>query len=390
VDDGRNTCFVIMPFGEKVDVDGKVIDFDEVYEELFVEPAEALGFTVVRCDRIPRAGSIHADMFTHVAMDEVVIVDITTANPNVFYELGVRHALAPSITVLTKRRGTHVPFNIQGQRVIEYPAANGSWAASRAEIRTFIASGLRENRTDSPIFTILQSARKDWRRERIDKLSEHAYRLVADPDRRVSVITGDIRQWSGIDVWVNSENTNMQMARFFDRSLSAMIRYEGATKDDNGEVIEDIIATELAAAVGGREKVTPGTVYVTGAGELTAARDVKKVFHAATSHGVPGSGYQVIQDVERCVATSLQRMDHERYRGYGLRSVVFPMIGTGEAGGDVGVVAGRLIRAATGYLVANPGSTVQKVYFSAWNRRDLDACLAALEDLADVEPVTSS
>jgi len=109
-----------MPFGEKMDVDGTLINFDDVYRELFVEPAESLGFNVIRCDEIAQAGSIHKDMFSHIAMDDLVLVDITTVNPNVFYELGVRHALKPSITVLTKYRGTKVPFNIQGQRVIEY------------------------------------------------------------------------------------------------------------------------------------------------------------------------------------------------------------------------------------------------------------------------------
>lgn len=140
------------------------------------------------------------------------------------------------------------------------------------------------------------------------------------------------------------------------------------------------------AALGGRESVTPGTVYVTSPGALAATRGVKKIFHAATTQGVPGSGYQVIRDVEKCVTTSLRRMDHERYRDE-LRSIVFPMMGTGEGGGAVNVVAGRLIRAAVSYFMSNPASNVTTVFFSAWNRRDLDACLAALDGLDDVEPM---
>jgi hypothetical protein len=289
--DGERRCFVIMPFGEKVDADGRTINFDEVYRELFIEPAQSLGFEVIRCDEIASAGSIHKAMFTHIVLDDLALVDITTANPNMFYELGVRHALKPSITVLTKHRGTKVPFNIQGQRVIEYPSESGGWAASRAEIRNFIANGLRKNETDSPVFTILQDARKNWKRERIETLRDYPYRIRKHPNRRINVITGDIKGWPGIDVWVNSENTNMQMARFYDRSLSAMIRYEGAEKDDNGEIVRDTIALELAAALGDRESVTPGTVYVTSAGALAATRGVKKIFHAATTQGFPGSGY---------------------------------------------------------------------------------------------------
>jgi len=72
-----------------------------------------------------------------------------------------------------------------------------------------------------------------------------------------------------------------------------------------------------------------------------------------------------------------------------LRSIVFPMMGTGAGGGNVNVIAPRLIQAALIYLVANPESRVETVYFSAWNHRDLEACTAALKNLTDVEPIGS-
>ena len=252
-------CFVIMPFGVKNDDDDTAIDFDQIYEELFVEPAEAAGLTIVRCDKISRAGSIHEDMFTHIAMDDVVIVDVTTANPNVFYELGVRHALAPSVTVLTRRSGTKSPFDVQGLRIIGYPADNHGWAAARKEIKEFIQNGRRTRHTDSPIFS-----RFCRTRGRTGGGSESTCSTSTRPNSfvarqvRIAVITGDIRQWSAIDVSVNSENTNMQMARFsLDRSLSAIVRYEGARKDESGEIVEDTVAIELPAAVGGRKPSCP-------------------------------------------------------------------------------------------------------------------------------------
>jgi O-acetyl-ADP-ribose deacetylase (regulator of RNase III) len=409
-----------MPFGRKPGASGEEIDFDVVYREVFREPVLAMGFEPVRCDEIAGAGSIHEDMFSHIAADDLAIVDITTGNPNVFYELGVRHALTvpfvtnpttvtairltwqrfraarglptfgrigkPSTTILAKARGTSVPFNIAGQRVIEYPAANGSYAESRAEIMEFIRAGLAGARPDSPIFAILQEARKDWRRERIVAVQEHPYRLRADPTKRISIITGDMRDWRGIDVWVNSENTNMQMARFHDRSLSAIIRYEGAVKDDNGEVIDDTVATELRTLTSGRQSATPGAAYVTGPGALADTRGVKRIFHAATTYGVPGTGYQVINEVEQCVTTALHRMDHERYRADELTSIVFPMMGTGAGGGQVDVIAPRLLQAAVSYLSSHPESGVRKVYFSAWNHRDLQACHAALAARQDIDP----
>lgn len=283
-----------MPFGKKQDAYGNEIDFDLVYAEMIQEPVENMGFKPLRCDQIMQAGSIHKDMFRHIAMDDLAIVDITMLNPNVFYELGVRHALRPSITILIKKRGTTIPFNIQDERVIEYPGESGSYRDSRQAIEKFIEAGLMASCPDSPIFNLLQDVRKDWKTERIAQLKEYPYRLISQPKKCICVITGDIRERRDINVWVNSENTNMQMARFYDKSMSSIIRYEGAEKDENEEVLTDTIANELAQVVGGRQSVTPGTVYVTGSGALAQSRGVKKIFHAATVCGVPGSGYQTI------------------------------------------------------------------------------------------------
>jgi len=106
------SCFVIMPFGEKTDVNGEVIPFDTVYEHI-LKPAgkklESHGISVnsVRCDEIERAGWIHSTMIKHIMESDIAIVDVTTANPNVFYELGVRHALKRKVTLLVRRRGTN-------------------------------------------------------------------------------------------------------------------------------------------------------------------------------------------------------------------------------------------------------------------------------------------
>ncbi len=275
--DKARTAFIIMPYGKRKDADGNEIDFDLVYKDIIQEPIEKTGFTPLRCDEIMQAGSIHQDMFRHIATDDLAIVDITMLNPNVFYELGVRHALKPAVTILIKNRGTAIPFNIQGERVIQYPAENGSTRDARQTIQNFIEAGLMSNTPDSPIFNLLQDARKDPKTERIDQPNEYAYRLKPQPSKRICVITGDIRERRGIDVWVNSENTNMQMSRFYDKSLSAVIRYEGAEKDENGEVVADTIANELAGLLRGRQSVTPGTIYVTSSGALAQTRGVKKI-----------------------------------------------------------------------------------------------------------------
>ena len=77
----------------------------------------------------------------------------------------------------------------------------------------------------------------------------------------------------------------MQMARFYDRNLSAVIRYSGARKNENDEIVEDTIANELAAKMSGRESVSVGTVFDTSAGALADTHGVKRIFHVASSRG---------------------------------------------------------------------------------------------------------
>jgi O-acetyl-ADP-ribose deacetylase (regulator of RNase III) len=385
--DSARTCFVIMPFGVKRDAAGTEVDFDAVYETIIRPSAAGVGFAPLRCDEIQRAGSIHRDMFQHIAVDELAIVDITMLNPNVFYELGVRHALRPSITILVKQRDVVVPFNIQGQRLVEYPPPGEDPAQAMAAISAFIAAGGKSSEPDSPIFSILAEARKDWKAARIEATRRYRYRLRQQPEKEIEIITGDIRHLEDIAVWVNSENTNLQMSRFFDRSLSAMIRYEGALKDDNGEILRDLIAEELAEIKGPRESVSPGSVYVTGAGALSATHGVKNIFHAATVFGAPGTGYQSIPAVERCVERSLQRMDQLDSAEQPLRSIVFPMLGTGAGGGSVYEVAPKLLSTAVNYLRQNPHSRANRICFSAWNHRDKEACQMALGAMDEIEAI---
>jgi O-acetyl-ADP-ribose deacetylase (regulator of RNase III) len=213
-----------------------------------------------------------------------------------------------------------------------------------------------------------------------------SYRLRAQPDKWIEIRTGDLRKWPGVDVWVNLENTNMQMSRLFDRTLSGMIRYHGARKDESDEIVEDTIAKELAEKLKGRESVALGTVFDTSAGALADSHQVKRVFHVAAVQGIPGEGYRAAWEiVDTCVSRCLQRMDSAAGREGGWRSIAFPMIGTGPGGGDVRVVAGILIGSALGYLRQRPDSAVAKVIFMARSRRHLAACQSALEALPELD-----
>src|SRR5215204_3596465 len=96
---GGPLCFVLMPFGRKPDVAGKLIDFDEVYRQVIAPAVTEAGLTPIRADEELTGGIIHKPMFERLVLCDFAVADLTTGNANVFYELGVRHAARPFSTV---------------------------------------------------------------------------------------------------------------------------------------------------------------------------------------------------------------------------------------------------------------------------------------------------
>jgi hypothetical protein len=150
------------------------------------------------------------------------------------------------------------------------------------------------------------------------------YRLKSNRQFRIGLITGDIRDVRGIDVWVNSENTNMQMARFYESSISGIIRYSGAQQDPFGDVSNDLIADELKRVMRSTTHVHPGTVLVTGPGTLFQSHGVKKIFHVASVQGEVGYGYRPVSDITRCIKNCLDKANSTEFQGFGLSSILFP------------------------------------------------------------------
>jgi hypothetical protein len=116
----RSLCFVLMPFGKKPDATGRTVDFDAVYRDLIAPAVEKGGLEVLRADEEMTGGIIHKPMFERLVLCEYAVADLTTANANVFYELGVRHAARPWSTVLLFAEGGRLPFDVAPLRAIPY------------------------------------------------------------------------------------------------------------------------------------------------------------------------------------------------------------------------------------------------------------------------------
>ena len=163
----RPLCFVLMPFGLKNDpVRGFKIDFDEIYADGIRAAIEDAGMEPIRADLEISAAIIHKAMYERLLLCDFALADLTTANPNVFYELGVRHAARPRTTVTVFASHQTMPFDVNLLRSLPYDLApDNSFGPDEAgKLRTALGGRLRKLRIeardrapiDSPIFKLLE------------------------------------------------------------------------------------------------------------------------------------------------------------------------------------------------------------------------------------------
>lgn len=112
-----NKCFYIGPIGlENSEVRKRT---DSLWEYVIKPICADLGYEALRADLLSVPGNITQDIIHLLLESELVIADITNANPNVMYELGVRHSSGKAVVVITQK-GDNIPFDISSYRVLFY------------------------------------------------------------------------------------------------------------------------------------------------------------------------------------------------------------------------------------------------------------------------------
>jgi tetratricopeptide (TPR) repeat protein len=168
-------AFVAMPFGVK-----EGINFNKVYEE-YIKPAlEGAGFAVFRADEEQRAGSIHADMFQELLLADLVVVDLSIDNPNVWYELGVRHGLRSRGVIQVQCQRDFMPFDVTGERTRRYHVKDGIpdpafLAVDQKALAVFATETMQSwhGRKISPVYHFLPYLQEpDWKSLRVDEAKE--------------------------------------------------------------------------------------------------------------------------------------------------------------------------------------------------------------------------
>jgi hypothetical protein len=121
-------CFVAMPFGRRSPLGKRkpIVDFDAVHR-VIAGAVEAERLDCVRADFELTGGFVHKPMFERLLVAEYVVADLTFANANVAYELGVRHGGSIGATLVVCAAGwlNNLPFDHRPFRVVPYEAGPG-------------------------------------------------------------------------------------------------------------------------------------------------------------------------------------------------------------------------------------------------------------------------
>lgn len=173
-------AFVAMPFGIKPDREGQPIDFNRVYAELIRPALESAGMSAFRADEEMRGGDIRVDMFQELLIADLVIADLSIENPNVWYELGVRHALRARGVVLISGGQATKAFDVYTDRKLSYGLRNGgpdpdTLEDDRQRLCEMIEATMNSwhGRKISPVYKLMPNLiEPDWKRLRIGDLRE--------------------------------------------------------------------------------------------------------------------------------------------------------------------------------------------------------------------------
>jgi len=151
------SCFIAMPIQKSGTPEHR--HFAAIYDTI-ASVVHSAGFEPIRADKIAVPGNINRDVITRLALAPLVIADLTDLNPNVFYEVGLRHAIRRNGTILLidKARTPSIPFDLSQYRVIQYEGD----VPGVLKLQSDLAEALRDVTDEKRTLTAVDSPLHDW------------------------------------------------------------------------------------------------------------------------------------------------------------------------------------------------------------------------------------
>ena len=223
----KPVVFVAMPFGKKKNpITGVEFDFNEFYERVF-KPLNSdidINMAFVREDLVDTRGIIHKTMIEKLLLSEYVIADLSFANPNVYYELGIRHC-AKKYTTFLIFSDEQIMFDVAPLRAISYDVKHGQISDAEVlrlqkHLKEQLILARKTQEDDSPIYELLPDLninidiseektksfkeRSIWLSNKIDEINQ--LKLCCEPKNynetieRLKAIANDLKTCNSINI----------------------------------------------------------------------------------------------------------------------------------------------------------------------------------------------
>lgn len=223
----NKTCFIISPLGaDDSEVRRKA---DGLINSVIRPILTTSGYKVIAPHEIDTPGSITRQVIQHLLEDELVIANLTELNPNVMYELAVRHSKRLPVVCLVEK-GTKLPFDIATERTIFYDNDMAGVEILKPKLTKAIKEALEENEPDNPIYRVVSDS---IMREVTAKDDAQSYVL-----KRLDEITWQLNR-------LRHSNEDTPIRKRANRNLKLRVSKNGELLNQE-KIIEDILPKSKA------------------------------------------------------------------------------------------------------------------------------------------------